>query len=277
MNFKDAEIEQVVKFISDLTGRNFILDEKVRGKITVISPSQLTIEEAYQVFQAILEVKGFTVVPTGKVLKIVATRDAKQTSIETIRDAAPPGDRYVTRILRLRYIDASVAASILAPLVSKDGSVVPYAPTNSLIITDAYNNIERLQEILTAFDVETQETVLETVRIQYASAETVAKLLLQAFAEKARAASPAVPRRGPAAAGTPAPGAAPVGGEAAVPKIIPDSRTNSLIIIADPTTLQDMKRMIQILDVEAQKGSGKINVYYLKYADADNIASVLTA
>ncbi|GAB4277131.1 MAG: type II secretion system secretin GspD [Deferrisomatales bacterium] len=269
MNFKDAELEAVVQFISEITGRNFILDEKVRGKVTVISPTQVTVDEAYEVFQAILGVKGFTIVPASdNVYKIVATREAKQSNIETVRDEAAPGDRFVTRILPLRFVEAETVAGILSPLVSKDSSIVAYAPTNTLILTDSYSNIERLTDIIQSLDVETVDTVFEIISIRYASAETIAKNLSQAVVEKRR-----MPRRR-----TPArtKGTVQVQGEEVSVKIIPDARTNSLIVIADPDTLEEVKRLIAALDVEIPKGTGKINVYYLKYADAENVASVLT-
>ena len=151
MNFKGAEIEAVVQFISELTGKNFILDEKVRGKVTVISPGKITPDEAYEVFQAILHVKGFTIVPAANnVYKIVATREAKQTNIETVEGEVAPGDRFVTRILPLKHVAAETVARILSPLVSKDSAIVAYAPTNTLIITDAYSDITRLAEIIQA-------------------------------------------------------------------------------------------------------------------------------
>ncbi len=270
MNFKDAELEAVVQFMSEVAGKNFILDEKVRGKVTVISPTKVTPAEAYEVFQAILGVKGFTIVPAGKVLKIVATREAKQTNIETVQqDSAPPGDRFVTRLLPLKHVEAEAMAGILAPLVSKDSSIVAYAPTNTLILTDAYSNIERLVEILSALDVETVETTFQIIQLRYAAADAVAKSLSQAIVERGRSSRRrTAPRAQPNVQ---------VQAEGTAVKIIPDSRTNSLIIIADPTSLEDLKTMIKALDVEIPKGSGKINVYYLKYADADNVASVLTA
>ncbi|GAB6063677.1 type II secretion system secretin GspD [Deferrisoma palaeochoriense] len=270
MNFKDAEIEAVVQFISELTGKNFILDEKVRGKITVIAPERISPEEAFQVFQAILNVKGFTIVPvTDNVFKLVSTREAKQTNIETVADGAEPGDRFVTRLLPLQYVEAETVAGILSPLVSKDSSIVAYAPTNTLILTDSLSNIERLVKIIEALDVETVDTVFEVIPIRYAAAETLAKNLSQAVVEKGRTARRRAPTRGKANVQVQA--------EQVSVKIIPDSRTNSLIVIADPDTLEEIKAMIRALDVEIPRGSGKINVYYLKYADAENVASVLTA
>lgn len=272
MNFKDAEISAVVQFISELTGKNFILDDKVRGKVTVISPGKVTPEEAYEVFQAILKVKGFTLAPASEnVLKIVSTRVARQTNIETVDDGAPPGDRFVTRLIRLAHVDAQTVSGILAPLVSKDSSIVAYAPTNTLIVIDSYSNIERLVRIISALDVKTVDTVFKVIPLRYASAETMAKNLSQALTEKGR-----TPRR--RTTGARGKGSVQqVQAEVVTIKIIPDARTNSLIVIADPETLQEIESMIRELDVEIPKGTGKINVYYLKYADAENVASVLTA
>ncbi|NTU60070.1 MAG: type II secretion system secretin GspD [Deltaproteobacteria bacterium] len=277
MNFKDAELEAVVKFISELMGMNFILDDKVKGKVTVISPTQLTVEEAYEVFQAILVVKGFTIVPAGRVFKIVPTREAKQGNIETVTDKVAPGDRFVTRIMPLRRVPVENLTGILAPLVSKDGSLVPYGPTNTLIITDSYSNIERLGEIVHALDVDTVDSVLEIIPIRYAAAENIAKTLLQTVADKSK--GQAAKRRpgAPAGAAGGAPAAAAVPAAESGAKIISDTRTNSLIVIADPATLEEIKSVIRALDVEIAKGTGKINVYYLRYADAENVASVLTA
>lgn len=269
MNFKDAELEAVVQFISELTGENFIIDDKIKGKVTVISPAKLTTDEAYEVFQAILNVKGFTIVPAGRVNKIVLTRDAKQSNIETVREPAEPGDRYVTRILPLQFVDAEAIASTLAPLVGKDASVVAYAATNTLILTDSYSNITRLVDIISSLDVETVDTVLEILRLEYASAEVMAKNISQIVTEKGRTA-----RRRPATRGQ---ANVQVQAENVAVKIIADSRTNALVVISDPATMEEVKTMVAALDVEIPSGSGKINVYYLKYADAENVASVLTA
>jgi general secretion pathway protein D len=275
MNFRDTEIQDIVKVISELMKMNFIVDDKIKNnKITVISPTELTVDEAYQVFQAILVVKGFTIVPAGKVFKIVLTRDAKSSNIETVEDKpAAPGDRYVTRILPLKYVPVESLQGVIGQLISPGtGSLVAYPPTNTMILTDSYSNIERIVEILQSLDVETVDTVLEIVQVRYASADTLSKSLIQAVTEKSAAQRG---KRPAGAAGAPAAPAAQAAGGGA--KIISDTRTNSLILIADPQTLDDIKAMIRALDVELPQRSGKINVYYLKYADAENVAAVLTA
>lgn len=274
MNFKDTEIEGVVKFISELTGKNFILDDKVKGKITVISPTELTLDEAYQVFQAILGVKGFTIVPAGKVLKIMPQGDAKQTNIETAQGLLEPGDRIVTRLVPLKNVGAATLTQILDPLRSKFSSIQAYEPTNLLIITDANSNIDRLMSIVDAIDVPTPGMEMEIFRIHFADATNVANTLNQALAQsgsKRRAAT-----RTSAAPGQPA-GAAPVQGDTQGIKVIPDSRTNSIIVIAEASAFADVRSLLASLDVELPTGKGKINVVQLKYASAETMATVLNS
>src|SRR2546426_10223651 len=104
LNFQDVELPVLARFVSEVTGRNFIVDERVRGKVTVISPTRLTPEEAYLVFQSVLQVKGFTTVPSGSFTKIVPVRDARETAVPT---GGRPGDEVTTRILSLRHADAA--------------------------------------------------------------------------------------------------------------------------------------------------------------------------
>jgi len=120
MDFDQVDIKVFIKFISELTGKNFVIDDKVRGKVTVLSPSKISVEEAYKVFESVLEVNGFTTVPAGKVIKVVPSVEARQKSVELRR--APlfvprPNDRIITQILPLLYAEAQEVRKLLAPLV----------------------------------------------------------------------------------------------------------------------------------------------------------------
>lgn len=277
INFKNAEIEQVVKFFSELTGKNFILDEKVRGTITVISPSEVSPAEAYEVFQAILGVKGFTIVPAGKILKIVPQADARQTNIETVEGESDPGDRVVTRLVRIKNVPVQTVTQIIDQLRSKFGSIVSYEPTNLIIITDANSNIERLMSIIEAVDVPTAGVTTEIVKLRYAEAAAVANTLTQALSAGGggkRTTSRGAPAA-PGAAGTPA---ATVSVDSSTAfKVISEARTNALIIIADAATMAEAKSLIAAIDVELPTGKGKINVIQLRYADAESMATVLNS
>src|SRR5438552_13398710 len=118
LNFQDVELPVLARFVSEVTGRNFIVDDRVRGKVTIISPTRITPDEAYVVFQSVLQVKGFTTVPAGAFTKIVPAREARETTVPT---GARAGDEVVTRILPLHHADAAGLVSVLQPLVSKDG------------------------------------------------------------------------------------------------------------------------------------------------------------
>ena len=292
MDFQDVDISVLVKFISEITGRNFIIDEKVRGKVTIISPGKISADEAYLVFQSVLQVKGFTTVPSGAVIKIVSTKEAKSSTLETVLAGRTPAatDEYITRLLPMKYVDANNMVAVLQPLVSADGLLAAYPATNTLIIIDTAAQTDRLSKILHQLDVEGFEQSIEVVRLNYAFASDMAGLLQQVLEEQATgaaagsatqpaAAPDARVRRGARPAGA-APGAGSISGGSTPErsfKIIPDERTNALIVMAGPPEMRRIKDLIVRLDVPLPLGTGRINVYYLKYANAFELVPVLGA
>ena len=144
---------QVINLISELTGKSFLVDDKVRGKVTIIAPTEVTLEEAYQIFLSVLEIQGFTIVPQGPIIKIIPSRDVKDNPIPTATDTqhpfSPTTESFVTQLVPLQYADANDIRGLLTPLVSKESSLLAYA-TNSLIVTDTVSNINRLLKIITA-------------------------------------------------------------------------------------------------------------------------------
>jgi general secretion pathway protein D len=293
MDFQDVDLSVLVKFISEITGKNFIVDEKVRGKVTIISPGKISVDEAYLVFLSVLQVKGFTTVPAGAVIKIVGTKEAKSSTIDTVlpNGRPAPTDEYITRLMPLKYVDANNMVAILQPLASPDGLLAAYTPTNTLIVIDTAAQTDRLGSILTQLDVETTEKGIEVVRLNYAFAGDIASLLQQVLEEQAGGAAPGQPatqpgaapdarlRRGGAAARAPGAGGAGTISGGATPesafKIIPDERTNSLILMAGAMEMRRIKDLITRLDVPLPLGTGRIHVYYLKYANALEMVGVL--
>ena len=294
MDFQDVDISVLVKFISEITGKNFIIDEKVRGKITIISPSKISVDEAYLVFQSVLQVKGFTTVPSGAVIKIVATKEARSSTLETVlpKEVPAPSDEYITRLIPLKFVDANNMVAVLQPLVSPDGLLAAYAATNTLILIDTAAQTDRLVAILKQLDVEGFAQEIEVVRINHAYATDIATLLQQVLAPPESSGAPgtavqpgAAPdarlRRGggprPGVPGA-APGAVSGGGTPEHTfKIIPDERTNSLILMAGPVEMRRIKDLIPRLDVPLPLGTGRIHVYYMKYANAVETIGVLGA
>ena len=278
LNFRDADILQIINLMSELTGKNFLVDEKVRGKVTIIAPKPVTLEEAYQVFLSILEIQGYTVVPQGPIIKIVPSREGKERPLPTATDShkppPPARDAFITQLIPLEHADVNEIRGLLTPLVSKESSLLAYAPTNTLIVTDVASNISRLLKIIRALDVPAPATILKVLTLKHASAEQLATSLQSALEGLVQGGRPQAPAPRPRRRRrlTPTVQRAPQ-----APKIIPDSRTNSLIIIAPPTVMATAEELIAKLDIPTPEGRGQIHVYYLAYANAEELAKVLTA
>ncbi len=268
-NFVDVDISVVVKFISDVTGRNFVFDDKVKGNITIIAPSKLSVEEAFGLFTSVLELKGFTVVSSGKIYKIIPVAQAKQSGTEMQKESGGvTSDAYITRLIPLTSISASKAVNFLQPLISRDGHISSFGPGNMLMIVDTSNNIEKLLKILDAIDkpgVEEPELIL----LKYANAEDVVKIISEALALKSRGQVPSarVVRPGEVSAASSV--------EEEKSNVFADTRLNAIVLIADKQEKEAIKRMVALLDIPLPEATSKINVYFLEYADASELSKVL--
>jgi general secretion pathway protein D len=284
LDFQNAELTTVIDTIAKLTGTNFIYDDRVRGRVTIISPTPMPVEQAYAVFESVLQVKGFTTVKTpGGALKVIPLRDAKETNVQTSRSTLPPRNRdtFITRLIPLRYINAESIVTTLKPLVSKEAAIAAYAPTNTVILTESASNIRRLIAILESIDIETYREELIVIRVEFADAGTLANQISEIFGATASVTSTTAatqrrrtPRRG---AAQPAPAAVTrTAGDLSKVRIITDERTNSLIVLAPRTQLEEVRRLVRKLDVPVT-GGGRIHVYYLQHADAEELAQTLSA
>ncbi len=277
-NFPNAEITDVVKAIGQLTGKNFIIDPGVRGKISIIAPSKVTVAEAYKAFLAALAINGFTVVPYGKFLKVKASRNAQRDSIETYTGAyAPTSDIYITRIIHLKHISAEEVNKRLRVLPSKDGEMTPYEPTNSLLITDYGANVERMMKIIKELDRPGFEEQLSVIPIRYAKSKDLADLINQIINKDTRGAGGApafganVPRfrsrGGTAAGGTPE----------ELSLVAPDDRTNALIVVGNRAGIEKVRDLVKKLDYKLDPAeAGGVFVYYVRYGEADKISQTIS-
>ncbi len=276
IDFQDVDINLFIKYISEITGKNFIVDKAVRGNVTIISPTKISVEEAYKVFQSVLEVQDFTTVPSGSVIKIVPSADARSKSIETGvgENQNDISDKIVTQLIPLKYADPDELKRLFTPLVSKNSVVIAYPSTNLLIVTDVLSNINRLIKIIKQIDVEENVSEITVIPLQNAIASDVATILDTIF--QGSSTRRVTPRRTVRRRATPQVQAedSPALGEVS---IIADERTNSLIIIAAAYDTVKVKSLVSILDKEIPRGSGNINVYYLQHANAEELTSVLTA
>jgi general secretion pathway protein D len=258
IDFDNVDIALFIKFISELTGRNFVIDKAVRGKVTIISPTKISVEEAYKVFESVLEVHGFTTVPSGRVTKIVPAVQARSKSIETRlrKEAIDSEDRVVTQLIPLEYADPNELKKLFAPLISKNSVIIAYPPTGILIVTDVLSNIKRLFRIVKAIDVVGIGEEISVVPLEHATANVLVKSLMAVFQTKVR-------RKGAALT----PGV----------KVVADDRTNSLVIGATEYDTIRVRQLIDLLDKEIPRGGGDIHVYYLQNANAEDLSKVLTA
>ncbi len=279
LDFNDVELAVVIDQIAQITGRNFIYDDRVRGRVTIVSPSKVSIEQAYAVFESVLQVKGFTTVEgPGGVLKIIPIRDAKESSIETVRGKGRGAnrDRFVTRLIPLSYISAEDITNTVKPLVSKDAAMVAYPPTNTIILTDTEANIRRLLSILEAIDVETYKEELAVIKVLHADAATMGQQISDIYGAEVSGTTARPTRRTTSSARrttrTSDSGSSPA--SVGKVRIITDDRTNSLIVMASRSQLEDIRGMVRKLDVPVT-GGGSIRVYYLKHADAEELSQTL--
>ena len=267
MDFQDADLNVVIKFMGELTGKNFLVSDQVRGKVTVISPRKITVREAYKIFESVLEMNGYTAVQGDDAIKIIPSAMARQSGLE-IREGkeartVPPEDRMITQIIPLEHASAEEVRNLFASSVSKEGMIISYKPTNHLVITDRASNIHRLLKIIEQIDVRIVEEKITVFPLEYASAKSLADKMNQLMAGDARQ---------PAAGKPPAAVAA-----QRVVKIIPEERTNSLIVLASEQDTQEVQKLISQLDTEAPKGKSQLHVRYLEHARAEELAKVLNS
>ncbi|BDG08979.1 type II secretion system secretin GspD [Anaeromyxobacter paludicola] len=287
--FNKAEIVDVLEQASRWTCRNFAYtDEIARGKITLVSKTPVSAEEAYAAFLAALSANNIAVYPSGKYHKLIRIADAKKTPIPTLTDGAeaPATEQPVTKIIRLRYSDPDQLRGILGNFTSPQGADIQVVAPDLLIVTDIGLNVRRVEKLIEAVDRPGGGDLIRVVQVQYASARDLAEKVNQVFQQ-----SPATPGRpgagrrtliGGVAPSTPgAPAAAPAAGgtepsEISISKVLADERTNKLIVIADDKSFQRILDLVKQLDLPTS-GEGTIHVVFLKNANAEDLAQTLQA
>ncbi|MDO8432022.1 MAG: type II secretion system secretin GspD [Candidatus Binatus sp.] len=272
MNFQNVDLPVLAKFISEITGRNFVIDESVRGKVTIISPTKVTPEQAYSIFQSVLQVKGFTTVQAGKVIKIVPARNVRSSAALTKSQepAQSKGDEYVTRMVRLKNVDAGSLVSVIQPMISHDGLIAAFPGDNTLIITDDAYNVERLLTIIGSLDVRGEQQAVNVIPLKLAFAAELAPEIQQIMDARSTGGGSSAPGR--QAMGAVAPSAQ---GAANGFKVIADERTNSLIVLAGPIPMRQINEIVSKLDVSPPNATSRIHVYRLKNAQALGMVMVL--
>ncbi|MBI4681600.1 MAG: hypothetical protein HY757_00620 [Nitrospirae bacterium] len=240
-NFVDVEISTLIKFISEITGDNFLFDERIKGTITIIAPTKLTVEESFNLFTSVLSLKGFTIIPSGpNTYKIIPSSLAKQEGIISTNAILPVNEGYITKLIPVDNIKAEEALQFIRPVISKDGHLSSFGPHNMLLAVDSAVTINKIMSILSLIDkpsIREEEASIHVYFLEHADATDLSEVLqgiiknLQTAVKNGRMAQK--------------------GGDAsAVPvlNVTPDKATNSLVIIAPPSDYENIVQVIKTLD-----------------------------
>jgi general secretion pathway protein D len=252
VNLKDTDIQEFIEFVADVTGTTIVIDPAVKGKVKVVSSKPVSRPELYDLFLSILDVHGYTAVRSGEVVRVIPNKNARSAPVDVISGTSSISDEYVTQVIRLQNVSAAKLIPVLRPLVPQQAHMAAYAPSNAIIISDVRANINRIAQIIDRMD---QSAVRETevVKLRYGVASDVVEMLKTL--EKSRAGE-----------------GADANDEAG---LVADKRSNSVIITADEVSTERIKTLIDYLDTPLEQ-SGNVRVMYLEYADATEVATVLT-
>ena len=188
LNLKDADIVEVIALVSEVTGRNFIIDPRVRARVTVISAEPLTTDALYDTFLSVLAVNGFAAVPAGDVIKIVPEVNARHGG-DMQPAAAVPGEEIITQVIPVHNVPVAQMVGVLRPLVPQFGHIAAFPPSNMLIVSDRAENVERLMDIVRRIDL-ASDYEIEVVRLEHASALDAVRLLTALTQAQSRGGEP---------------------------------------------------------------------------------------
>ena len=251
LNLNNTDVYALIETVSNATGRNFVVDPRVSGKVTVISTTPVTAEKLYEMFLSVLQVHGFSAVPAGSLTKIVPDFAAKQGPVPVLGVETEERDQLVSQVIPINNVPAAPLVQILRPMVPQEGQLAANPASNSLLVTDRAANIQRLMEIIKLIDVPDSDEV-DLVHLHQASAADIVRTL-----------SP-LQRAG---------GAGPNG--TASMQLLADERTNSILISGNQAVRTRVRGLIEELDSPVESG-GNTRVIFLNYAEAEDIAAIIS-
>ncbi len=259
LDFNQVDIRIVLETISDITGANFLVDRGVSGAVTLISSSEVRLSEVFRVLESILDIHGWVAVPSEDIIKILPRADAVRrhipTRIGTDPAQIPRHDGFATQVMRLNHLQVQEAAQLIQPRISPGGSLIAHEPTNTVFITDVSSNIHQIAVMLNQIDRPREETEMSIFPLKYASSRAVAEKI-QALVETRAARTPVWQNE---------------------LRIIPDTRTNSLIVFAVRDIAESVGRLVENLDIPRPEESVNIHVVKLFNADAQEMVDSLSA
>ena len=266
-DFPNTSLIDLTKFMQKLTGINLILDKELKGKITILAPTAITVGDAWKAYLTALNLNGYTLVKSGSFYKIVNARDIRYTPTKIYTgNYTPDTENYVMRILPLKNIDSTEVTRSFRPFMSRYGRIIDIKQTNTIIVQDTGSNINRLVRLIKFIDVPGHEETLQIIKVKYSSAQEIAKLLDQILKGS-----------GPSSSKKFSSASASTKGET-ISKIIAEPRTNSIIAMANADGAKRLRALINRLDVKGiASNGGRIHVYYLNYGDSETLAKTLSS
>jgi len=265
LNFQQADLQAVVKAMAQMTGRNMLIDPRVRGQVTIVSARPMPIAAAYQVFLSALKAQGFTAVEgPGDSVRIVPVAEAKA-SAPVNEQPGPPrgGEQVITQVVIGQHVAVAQLQNVLRPLMSPTSQLSVYEPANALVITDYADNVRRLLRIIERVDLPTS-TDVTVIPVNNASAVDLAEMVIRLSGTGVTS---------PAAVPGQPPSQIAAGGDRF--SVVADTRTNSILLRSDnPGRIEQLRTLIAKLDVPA-RATGSTHVIYLRHAEATKLVEVL--
>jgi len=255
INLKDADISALVNEMAEITGKNFVVDPRVKGNVTVISSRAMSSAELYELFQSVLSINGFAAVPNGPVIKILPDTNARQAGVRVDAAGTGTGETLVTRVIMLQQASANELLAALRPMMPQFAHMAAVPGANALILSDRANNADAMEAVIRELDSGQPDDAIEIIPLRNGKAEDLISVL-----ETMEAGSAASGRDGKPAGKV---------------RIVADERTNRLLVRGDKALRDRVRAMVRNLDDAPEQSDEVVKVFRLKYANARQVAEVL--
>jgi len=252
-DFKDLDMVTFIRFMSELLGENYVLDPRVKGTVTVLSPREVNLEEARSIFLSVLSINGWGLENYGSYFKVVPAKEVKvgATEVGVGRDLPRPGEELLTHVVPLVYLDPKEASRVCQVALSSVGVITPVAGTNAVLVRDLATHVDKVIRMIRAMDAPGTVKQLRIVRLSNASASSLAKRLDGVFKAK--------------------------GGIYAESLFVPDERTNSLLVVVSPNLMEETLKVISAMDAKAPPTTSNVRIRKLRYANAEELVPQVEA